>query len=165
MNGSTKLSPGASTAWNRPSRSITSACCCGTMRIVWMMTMIATMNSASVTAEDPSMRFSIVQAVSGGRFDNSSTDPRMPAMYIVLVCGVSDVASLLRRRAGHQAALPSLQQHRADDAERRGDQPLHGDRCAEPGSDPAACKRQPDHQQVERPGDQLGGDQRRAGDP
>src|SRR5438128_6796673 len=52
-NGMTKFNPGASTAWKRPRRSTTSACCCGTTRIAWMTTITATMNSASVTIDDP----------------------------------------------------------------------------------------------------------------
>src|SRR5437867_12343581 len=63
--GTTKLSPGSSTAWNLPQRSMTSACCCGTTRMVWTMMMIATMNSASVTREEP-MSMSISRASGGG---------------------------------------------------------------------------------------------------
>src|SRR5438445_10318704 len=53
--GMTKFKPGARTAWNRPRRSTTSACCCGTTLIAWMTTMTATMKSASVTIDEPIM--------------------------------------------------------------------------------------------------------------
>src|SRR5271169_1991363 len=73
--GTTKLSPGSSTAWNLPQRSITSACCCGTTRMVLMMTMMATINSASVTIEEP-MRTSIVLAFHGGRSAGGKNEHR-----------------------------------------------------------------------------------------
>src|SRR5678815_5376973 len=53
MNGTTKLSPGASTAWNRPRRSTTHARCCGTTRIALTTPIRTTMKIANVTSEYP----------------------------------------------------------------------------------------------------------------
>ena len=42
MNGMTMLSPGCSTAWKRPRRSMTQAFCCGTTLTAFMTKVTAT---------------------------------------------------------------------------------------------------------------------------
>src|SRR5688500_18684494 len=130
----TKLSPGCSTAWKRPSRSTTHACCCGTTRIALMTTINATMNSTIVTAEEPipmsnpcvdMLNAGVTKRCSGRavgdderRAPHADDHHRIAARHVgACRLGLPQRASI--RDAGGAVRVPRLDAYRLADVERR----------------------------------------------